>query len=594
MISTACNYNPDAEEEDGNCLTNDCAGKCGGDSYVDNCNVCDDNIENDCTQDCVGVWGGTEIIDSCNVCGGTIFDVNDCPQCADGLALGCDLICKVNPTKIDECGVCGGGGRFDMCGVCDNNQYNNCLQDCSGEWGGNDFSCPETGCGLEFACNYQQDYINVWDWSCWWQTEGCECDDGKGAVADNCGTCDSDPNNDCIQDICDVWGGDNSPNTGTCDCNGTPNGDGVADMCGTCDIDPDNDCIKDCAGVWGGDAIEDCAGVCGGSAVDTDGNGICDSDEVDIYGCTNPSACNFDATATIFDDSCWSATEGCECSDGKNAVADNCGTCDIDLDNDCLQDCAGVWGGEAVLSGCDNVCNSTAVEDCAGVCGGTHVDSDCGTVVDIDGNTYKTIKIGNQDWMAENLKVTKYKNGNNITYLTGENYACEGSSALEVTEGYIVSDNNSTQADIYGHLYNRPSALDERGLCMEGWHVPSNDEWIILVDYLGGYDIAGKKLKATNTSSQGTDSNDGLWDMPNLATNESGFSAIPAASYYGFDNLGARYTNKGAYAHFWSTTENTLNPGYGHRWSVEKSKESIYNDPHQYPCKGLSIRCLKD
>ena len=83
--STACNYNSDAEEDDGSCLTNDCAGVC----------------------------GGTSIIDSCNVCGGTVLVVDDCPQCDDGLELGCDGICSESPKTIDACGVCGGDGVCD-------------------------------------------------------------------------------------------------------------------------------------------------------------------------------------------------------------------------------------------------------------------------------------------------------------------------------------------------------------------------------------------------------------------------------------------------------------------------------------------------
>ena len=110
-------------------------------------------------------------------------------------------------------------------------------------------------------------------------------------------------------------------------------------------------CIEDavdCAGVAGGSAVEDCAGVCGG-------NSSC-------YGCTTPSACNFDANATIFDDSCWSATEGCACSDGEGASVDNCGICDADESNDCMQDCAGTWGGSADIDctgRCVNIPNTT-------------------------------------------------------------------------------------------------------------------------------------------------------------------------------------------------------------------------------------------
>ena len=270
MDSSSCNYNSDAEEDDGTCLTNDCSGECGGLAVVDSCLVCDIDISNDCTQDCAGNWGGTAIIDSCNVCGGTILVADDCPQCADGLELGCDLVCAVNPKVLDECGVCGGNGIPSWECDCDGNAL-----DCSDVCGGTDLSC-QTGCTNPNACNFDAN-ATILDDSCWFITTFCVCSDGKGAVADNCGTCDTDSSNDCVQD---------------------------------------------CAGTWGG------------TAVDTDGNGICDSDEP-VYGCTTPSACNFDSTATIFDDSCWSATEGCACSDGEGAIKDNCDTCDTDTSNDC-------------------------------------------------------------------------------------------------------------------------------------------------------------------------------------------------------------------------------------------------------------------
>ena len=90
-----------------------------------------------------------------------------------------------------------------------------------------------------------------------------------------------------------------------------------------------------------GDAEEDICGVCNG-------------DGTSCYGCTDATACNFDANATIFDNSCWSATEGCACSDGQGTIADNCGTCDTDTSNDCVRDECGEWGGD----------NSTCTDNC--------------------------------------------------------------------------------------------------------------------------------------------------------------------------------------------------------------------------------------
>ena len=101
------------------------------------------------------------------------------------------------------------------------------------------------------------------------------------------------------------------------------------------------------------------------------------------------------------------------------------------------------------------------------------------TVTDIDGNVYETLLIGEQLWMAENLKVTHYKNGDEIPYPSDEDFgSCD--------EGqYGIYDNDSTNADIYGNLYNWFVVDDERGVCPEGWHVPSDEEYTILIDYLG-------------------------------------------------------------------------------------------------------------
>jgi len=159
------------------------------------------------------------------------------------------------------------------------------------------------------------------------EPEDCAGVAGGTAVEDDCGICD----------------GIDGYVAGSCyDCADTPNGDAVEDNCGVCDSDNANDCEKDCADEWGGDAVEDICDVCNG-------------DGTSCYGCTDATACNFDASATIFDNSCWYTTEGCACNDGEGSLADDCGACDTDTTNDnttCAQDCAGIWGGDAEYSEC--------------------------------------------------------------------------------------------------------------------------------------------------------------------------------------------------------------------------------------------------
>ena len=110
-----------------------------------------------------------------------------------------------------------------------------------------------------------------------------------------------------------------------------------------------------------------------------------------------------------------------------------------------------------------------------------------GTVKDIDGNTYKTIQIGSQVWMAENLKVTHYRNGDsidNIPDFDTWNAATKGAWCYYANADYLDA--------AYGKLYNWYAVNDSRGLCPTGWHVPSYDEWVTLANYLGGGAVAGR------------------------------------------------------------------------------------------------------
>lgn len=136
---------------------------------------------------------------------------------------------------------------------------------------------------------------------------------------------------------------------------------------------------------------------------------------------------------------------------------------------------------------------------------------------DIEENVYGAIAIGTQIWMKENLKVTKYKNGDDIPSVSN------ASTWLSLTTGaYVYYNNNAAYNTTYGKIYNWYAATDSRGLCPEGWHLPSDDEWTTLTDYLGGINIAGGKMKTTGTN---------IWISPNTgATNESGFSGLPGGN----------------------------------------------------------------
>jgi len=141
------------------------------------------------------------------------------------------------------------------------------------------------------------------------------------------------------------------------------------------------------------------------------------------------------------------------------------------------------------------------------------------TVTDIDGNTYTTVQIGGQCWMAENLQVEHYLNGDIIP-------AGLSNSAWQSTTGgaAAVYVNVAANKAAYGLLYNWHAVDDARGLCPTGWHEPADGEWTQLTDFLGGTSVAGGAMKTIGTLSAGT----GLWLSPNAdATNSSGFSGLP-------------------------------------------------------------------
>lgn len=198
-----------------------------------------------------------------------------------------------------------------------------------------------------------------------------------------------------------------------------------------------------------------------------------------------------------------------------------------------------------------------------------------GTVTDIDGNIYSTIGIGGQIWMAENLKVTQYRNGDEIPNLTDDILWSN------TNEGAYCSYNNDPNiAAVYGNLYNWYTVIDGRNIAPEGWHIPTEDEWDKLINWLGGEDTAGGKLKSTD-----------LWNAPNAgATNESGFSGLPAGM-----KLGIYYINLNTQGFF--RTRSYWNIG-GQVWPVNytlhKDSVNVLTYTLNDKTMGLSVRCVKD
>ncbi|MFA4907308.1 MAG: FISUMP domain-containing protein [archaeon] len=197
-----------------------------------------------------------------------------------------------------------------------------------------------------------------------------------------------------------------------------------------------------------------------------------------------------------------------------------------------------------------------------------------GTVTDIDGNMYRTVRIGSQWWMAENLKVTHYQNGDALPNVT------DNAAWFWLNSGaYCNYGNNATNSDTYGRLYNWYAVHDYRNIAPIGWHVPSDVEWQIMVNYfLGGDEVAGGKLKEIGTTH---------WNSPNYgATNESGFSALPG----GERDLGGSYYYIGENGYWWSFTEDDKNCASQIALYYSSSFIWYWSDFKQ---DGFSVRCVK-
>lgn len=199
------------------------------------------------------------------------------------------------------------------------------------------------------------------------------------------------------------------------------------------------------------------------------------------------------------------------------------------------------------------------------------------TVTDIDGNVYNTVTIGTQVWMKENLKVIKYRNGDSIGTTTPATLDTQG----EISSKYQwVYDGNEANATTYGRLYTWNTAIDNRGLCPTGWHIPSKVEWNTLTDYLGGFNVAGGHLKEVGTTH---------WQSPNTgADNSSGFTALPG----GYRGSRGEFIWRGEVAYIWTSTENGAEEANGYQIGyagVGGNTYSRFGKGH-----GLTVRCIRD
>ena len=198
-------------------------------------------------------------------------------------------------------------------------------------------------------------------------------------------------------------------------------------------------------------------------------------------------------------------------------------------------------------------------------------------VSDIEDNLYNTVKIGGQMWMAENLRTTTYNNGEVIGATASPGLDISAETTPKYQWAYDGSVGN---IDSYGRLYTWFTVTDSRKVCPAGWHVPSDAEWTSLETVLGGFTIAGSKLKEIGNSH---------WIAPyNLdATNESCFRALPG----GYRNMTGGFSYLENNGYWWSSSEADLLNSWIRSLSVQSGQalRSDYIKKH-----GLAVRCIKD
>ncbi len=250
---------------------------------------------------------------------------------------------------------------------------------------------------------------------------------------------------------------------------------------------------------------------------------------------------------------------------------------------------------------CMKYFNGTIWSDCMG--GILPALFNCGdSMTDIDGNTYPTIQIGGQCWMAADLKVRRYPNGNPIPYIDDLS-TWWGLNTNNTSDAYNFygDDNNDGIINIaypdYGALYTYAAAIADnwtrdnsainsaggQGICPDGWHLPTNTEWTTLTTFLGGISTAGGEMKETGTTH---------WDIPNTgATNSSGFTALPGS--YVDIYIGSGVSGMGLYGYWWTSTETASNTASYRNLRYDTDNVNSTSGAG-YKSYGFSVRCVRN
>jgi len=654
----ACNFNPSATDSDNSCVYAgfgyDCSGNCLSDFDADG--VCDELEINGCTDELACNFdeeateedGSCMVYDECGVCGGMgiLEGFCDCEgnQALDGY--DCNNECILDS---DGDGVC---DEFEVEGCVDPEACNydasvtesnatceyaeegydcggNCLNDEDG-----DNVCDEDeveGCLNPLACNYVESPTELT--VCVFAEEGYDCNGQCVYDSDGDGVCDEFEVQGCVFSVACNFNSNATDDDGSCVffCPGCTDeaacnyDSGAIQEDGSCEYPID---------LYGIEYV-DCAGGC---LSDEDGDGVCFEDE--IFGCTDSYACNYFIDATEEDDSCeYESCAGCLDTDACNysdewQLANN-EACEYESCTGCMYEYACNFDPTATIAanetcefatcpGCtdSSACNynPTLIEDdgsceyetCAGCTDPlatnfdptAAIDGDscdygpCGNSLSLpfDGYTYDLVAIGDQCWIAENLRTEHYTNGDAIpANLSDSEWGSTTSGAVAVYGEDTGCGDWSPDGDAcdpawslneYGRLYNWYAVGDERGLCPTGWHVPTDGEWMTLEMELGM-----SESDANSDGWRGTDQGTQMkttygWYGGGNGTNSSGFSGLPG----GYRGSNGYFYMAGSYGYWWSSSTSG---------SAAPCRGLVYDHPDvsrgNYNLRGgFSVRCLKD
>ena len=281
--------------------------------------------------------------------------------------------------------------------------------------------------------------------------------------------------------------------------------------------------------------------------------------EQPISGCTDTEACNYEPTATDDDGSCL------DCM----LFADRCGEGTV-WDNE-SQTCVVANPSDTDFDGCVGMTDLLDLLSSFGTC--VEVPWACGDPVEYQGYDYETVQIGEQCWFAENLRSENYENGDAIPS------GLSGSEWENTSSGAVAAYNeDASLLETYGRLYNWYAVDDAGGLCPSGWHVPTDGEWTVLSDHLGGESVAGVQMKT-----------DYGWNSGGNGTNSTGFSALPGGKRRGVG--GASFYSVGAIGYWWSSSQ--VNESQAFIRAMYDYNDEVLAGDADLP-EGYSVRCIQD